>query len=45
LCLRRFVVTMILDSSTVGQSCKRFQSDINTDPPLHRTAKDAALNR
>ena len=34
LCLRRFVVAMILDSSTVGQSCKRFQSDINTDVPI-----------
>src|SRR6267143_2202195 len=31
LCLRCFVVAMILDSSTVGQSFKRFQSDINND--------------
>jgi len=27
-------VATILDSSTVGQSCKRFQPDINTDPPF-----------
>jgi hypothetical protein len=35
-CLRCLVVAMILDWSTVGQSCKRFQSDIHTNVPFVR---------